>query len=230
MGCPGSLGPGFVFPPHRDPPGAWVLSPGKGVARATGIPTGTGLGSDRGRGCWEQWVPSLPLKSVYITQTVQDTAGSCGDTGDGPGRHSGVDRAPGEPGPLLPSSGPSALPAHPTLALLGPGTAAYIPPLPLSDAPLKSYLSSCSPLPPHPGLICLLPPTRCPPPASHLWSLPLPSLGPPSRPDSPSLPLQGGISALWVRPLRLSGQLFQLPVPQLPGFPHSSEFFVFVFS
>lgn len=40
-------------------------------------------------------------------------------------------------------------------------------PLPPSDAPLKSYLSSCSLFPPCPGLICLLPPTH-PPPASHL--------------------------------------------------------------
>lgn len=42
--------------------------------------------------------------------------------------------------------------------------------LPPADAPLKSYLSSCSPFPPCPGLICLLPPTH-PPPASHLWPL-----------------------------------------------------------
>ena len=137
-----------------------------------------------------------------------------------------MDRAPGEPGPPLPSSGPSALPARPNPALPGP---AYIPPLPLSDAPLKSYLSSCSPLPPHPGLICLLPPTRCPPPASHLWSLLLPSPGPPSCPDSLSLPLQERFQHCGGGPLRLSGQPFQPLVPQLPGFPHSSEFFFFFF-
>ena len=44
VGCPGSLRPGFVFPPHRAPPGAWMLSPGKGADRATGIPIRDGAG------------------------------------------------------------------------------------------------------------------------------------------------------------------------------------------
>lgn len=60
MGCPVSLGPGFVLPPHRDPPQAWVLSPGKGMARATGTQTGTGLGSHCGWRCWQRWVPTHP--------------------------------------------------------------------------------------------------------------------------------------------------------------------------
>ena len=119
-------------------------------------------------------------------------------------RYSGVDTALGEAGPELslappplPSSGPSALPTHPTPALPGPG-AAHILPLPLSDASLKSYLSSCSPFPPCPGLICLLPPIH-PPPASHLWPLPLPARGP--QPLSCPVLSARQISALWVRTL-----------------------------
>lgn len=118
--------------------------------------------------------------------------------------------------PLLGSLSPPH-PPHPSPP--GPGTAAYIPPLPLSAAPLKSYLSSCSPLPPCPGLICLLPPTRRPPPPSHLWSLPTPS-PPPSYPDSPSLhPQKGNFSIVGWAPQAFWSTLSApcSPAPRVPS-------------
>lgn len=135
-----------------------------------------------------------------------------------PRGHSGVVRAQGGPRLELPLGllSPPLLrtlrithPHHPCLTPSRRCSCAQPLPLPPSDAPLKSYLSSCSLFPPGPGIICLLPPTH-PPPASHLGPLPPPYPLPPTptpprllpvpscRPAPALLASPGGISELWV--------------------------------
>lgn len=65
MGCPVSLGPGFVLPPHGDPPQAWVLSrQGHGQSHRDSDRDRVGItvAGDAGNSGYQ-----LPLNSVCVT-------------------------------------------------------------------------------------------------------------------------------------------------------------------
>lgn len=99
---------------------------------------------------------------------------SCGQSSEGPGLELSLALGPAPLLRALSPTPPRSAPLRP--ACLAPRPRARAAPgapqpLPPADAPLKSYLASCSPFPPCPGLICLLPPTH-PPPASHLYPPP----------------------------------------------------------